>query len=132
MEVRYPPPEKGYLSDTGAIPYENKAIGCDTPLCDTISKGYCAIWGEVSRTGPLSPLITKTDRILSSTPRQTKPKKGQFMNFSHWQTTTKIFQCESRLFSPGKTPEFTKMVEIHELFVLALSSVWFAGATPVN
>ena len=26
---------------------------CDTPLCDTISKGYCAIWG-VSRTGPLS------------------------------------------------------------------------------
>ena len=29
-----------------------------------------------------------------------------------------------------KTPEFTKMGEIHELFVLALSSVWFAGATP--
>ena len=47
-----PPPQKGYLSDTGAIPYENKANGCDTPLCDTISKGYCAI-GGVSRTGPL-------------------------------------------------------------------------------
>ena len=47
-----PPPEKRYLSDTCAIPYENKANGCDTPLCDTISKGYCAIWG-VSRTGPL-------------------------------------------------------------------------------
>ena len=30
-----PPPQKGYLSDTGAIPYENKANGCDTPLCDT-------------------------------------------------------------------------------------------------
>ena len=29
-----------------------------------------------------------------------------------------------------KTPEFTKMSEIHELFVLALSLVWFAGATP--
>ena len=40
-----PPPQKGYLSDTCAIPYENKANGCDTPLCDTISKGYCAIWG---------------------------------------------------------------------------------------
>ena len=40
-----PPPQKGYLSDTGAIPYENKANGCDTPLCDTISKGYCAIGG---------------------------------------------------------------------------------------
>ena len=47
-----PPPQKGYLSDTCTIPYENKANGCDTPLCDTISKGYCAIW--VSRTGPLS------------------------------------------------------------------------------
>ena len=29
-----------------------------------------------------------------------------------------------------KTPEFTKVGEIHELFVLALSLVWFAGATP--
>ena len=45
---------QGYLTDTCAIPYENKANGCDTPLCDTISKGYCAIWG-VSCTGPLSP-----------------------------------------------------------------------------
>ena len=43
-----PPPPKGYLSDTCAIPYENKANGCDTPLCDTISKGYCAIWGGIS------------------------------------------------------------------------------------
>ena len=29
-----------------------------------------------------------------------------------------------------KTPEFAKMGEINELFVLALSLVWFAGATP--
>ena len=29
-----------------------------------------------------------------------------------------------------KTPEFTKKAEIHELFVLALSLVWFAGASP--
>ena len=49
MEVRYPPqPKKGYLSDTCAIPFENKANGCDTPLFDTISKGYCAIWGGIS------------------------------------------------------------------------------------
>ena len=47
-----PFPEKGYLSDTCAIPSENKDKACDTPLCDTISKGYCATW-EVSRTGPL-------------------------------------------------------------------------------
>ena len=33
-------------------------------------------------------------------------------------------------FSKEKTPEFTKKGEIHELFVLALSLVWFAGATP--
>ena len=43
-----PPPQKGYLGDTGAIPYKNKPNGCDTPLCDTISKGYCAIWGGIS------------------------------------------------------------------------------------
>ena len=48
VEVRYPPPQKGYLSDTGAIPLENKANECDTPLCDTISKGYYAIWGGIS------------------------------------------------------------------------------------
>ena len=48
VEVRYPPLKKGYLSDTCAIPCENKAHGCDTPLCDTISKGYCAIWGGFS------------------------------------------------------------------------------------
>ena len=43
-----PPPQKGYLSDTRVIPYENKANGCNTPLCDTIWKGYCVIWGGIS------------------------------------------------------------------------------------
>ena len=38
--------------------------------------------------------------------------------------------CESRLFSRGKTPEFTETGEIHELFDLALSLVGFAGVTP--
>ena len=51
------------------------------------------------------------------------------MNFSRGHSGTKV-QCESCLFSQGKTPEFTKMGEIHKLFVLALSLVWFAGATP--
>ena len=37
-----------WLSETCAIPYENKANGCDTSLCDTISKGYCAIWRGIS------------------------------------------------------------------------------------
>ena len=51
------------------------------------------------------------------------------MNFSQGHSGTKV-QCESCLFSQGETPEFTKKGEIHELFVLALSLVWFAGATP--
>ena len=36
-----PPPQKGYLSDTWAIPFENKANGCDTPLCDTTVELLC-------------------------------------------------------------------------------------------
>ena len=51
------------------------------------------------------------------------------MNFSQGHSGTK-FQCESRLFPKEKTPEFPKMGEIHELFVLALPLVWFGGATP--
>ena len=51
------------------------------------------------------------------------------MNFSQGHSGTKV-QCEPCLFSQGKTPEFTKMGEIHELFVLTLFLVWFAGATP--
>ena len=44
-----PPPLKRSISAILApIPYENKANWCDTPLCDTISKGYCAIWGGIS------------------------------------------------------------------------------------
>ena len=62
VEVRYPP-LKRYLSDTGAIPYENKANGCDTPLCDTISKGYCAIWGSVSHWA--AKLITSQSQDLA-------------------------------------------------------------------
>ena len=46
--VAIPHPEKAYLSDTCVIPYENKANVCDTPLCDRISKEYCAIWGGIS------------------------------------------------------------------------------------
>ena len=47
VEVRYPP-SKGvsqrYLRDT----LSKQGNGCDTPLCDTISKRYCAIWGGIS------------------------------------------------------------------------------------
>ena len=79
------PPQKGYLSDTCAIPYENKANGCDTPLCDTISKGYCAI-GGVSRTGPLSfrtnqgnpflPTLRASPRVEFSRPQKGPAERG--------------------------------------------------------
>ena len=67
--------------------------------------------------------------LIRSRPGKPNQKKVQFMNFSQGCSRTKV-QCESCLFSRGKTPEFTKMGEIHELFVLVLSLVWFAGATP--
>ena len=48
-----PPPQKGYLGDTCAIPYENKANGCDTPPSAIRSRKGIARYGGVSRTGPL-------------------------------------------------------------------------------
>ena len=33
-----PPPPKGYLSDTFATPYESKANGSDTPLCNYLER----------------------------------------------------------------------------------------------
>ena len=52
------------------------------------------------------------------------------MNFSQGHSGTKVQYVNRACFPKEKTPEFTKMGEIHELFVLALSLVWFAGATP--
>ena len=78
---------------------------------------------------PESPFLSLRGHSSGVTPaNQTKERPvhelfaGAFRN--------KSSRCESCLFSYGKTPEFTKMGEIHELFVLALSLVWFAGATP--
>ena len=62
-----PPLKRACLSDTGAIPYENKANRCYTPLCDTISKGYCAI-GGVSRTGPLRSRFFRHYALLAAIP----------------------------------------------------------------
>ena len=44
--VRYPPPpQKGYLSDTCAIPYEKKAKWCDTPSAILSRKGIVRYGG---------------------------------------------------------------------------------------
>ena len=63
-------------------------------------------------------------------PRQTKPKKGQFMNFSRGHSGTKFNVNRACLPEEKNSRMHTKMGEIHELLVLALSLVWFAGATP--
>ena len=60
---RYAPPQKGYLSDTCAIPSKTRQNTCDTPLCDTILKGSCAIWG-VSRIGPLSACPSSPPKLI--------------------------------------------------------------------
>ena len=41
-------------------------------------------------------------------PRQTKPKKGQFMNFSQGHSGTKVRYVNRACFPKEKTPEFTK------------------------
>ena len=70
-----PPPQKGYLTDTGAIPYENKANGCDTPLCDTISKGYCAIWGGISHWAAKTTSLKRVLFTRCPSQRQRGPRK---------------------------------------------------------
>ena len=55
VEVRYPPPQKGYLSDTCAIPYENRAKWVRYPsLRYYLERALHAIGrGGDSRIGPL-------------------------------------------------------------------------------
>ena len=111
--------------------------GIVTPSRDTFSRATLKgtnLKGQMPICGLLQvPVVFcgfhRKSSVFQESPRQTKPKKGQFMNFSQGHSGTKV-QCESCLFSQGKTPEFTKMGEIHELFVFPLSLVWFAGATP--
>ena len=62
--------QQGYLSDTGAIPYENKANGCDTPLVAILSRKGIARYGEVSRIGPLWSLRTQNARTF---PKSLRP-----------------------------------------------------------
>ena len=58
-------------------------------------------------------------------------KKSQFMNLSQGHSGTKVRDVNRACFPKEKHQNsHKKMGEIHELFVLALSLVWFAGATP--
>ena len=97
-----------------------------------------AKWQPLNGSKRMVPKSAKTDsqkRSETDIPKRSgvapanQTKERSVHEFSRGHSGTKI-QCESCLFSQRKTPEFTKMGEIQELFVLALSLVWFAGATP--
>ena len=42
------PHKRGISAMLARYPLKTRQNTCDTPLCDTISKGYCAIWGGIS------------------------------------------------------------------------------------
>ena len=48
-----PPLKRGISAILARYHMRTRQNTCDSPLCDTISKEYCAIWGGVSRTGLL-------------------------------------------------------------------------------
>ena len=54
------------------------------------------------------------------------------MKFAQGHSGTKVRDVNRACFPKGKHQNSQKMGESHELFVLALSLVWFAGATPVR
>ena len=39
-----PPHKRGISAILARYPMKTRQNACDTPLCDTISKGYCTIW----------------------------------------------------------------------------------------
>ena len=43
-----PPSKRGISAILTRYPKKTRQSACDTPLCDTISKGYCVIWGGIS------------------------------------------------------------------------------------
>ena len=55
VEVRYPPNTRGILAALVRYPMKTRQSACDTPFCDTISKGYYAIWGGISHWAAKNP-----------------------------------------------------------------------------
>ena len=116
-----PPPQKWYLSDTCAIPYENEANGCDTPLCDTISKGYCAIWGGISHWAAECPYRTHGDRMHTS--------GDDFLTLMQGVADSKRareFYTES-FSDPGNTGKLVMSESMHEV---KLGPTWYKKQCP--
>ena len=78
--------------------------------------------GTSAKTTLLETTLLRTPDINQEWPRQTKPKKGQFMNFSQGHSGTKV-QCESCLFSWGKHQNSQKWAKFMNF--LFLPFLWF-------
>ena len=52
--------KRGISAILARYPLKTRQNACDTPLCDTISKGYCAIWGGISHWATESLRFSKT------------------------------------------------------------------------
>ena len=71
------PPKRGISTILARYPMKTRQMGATPPLCDTISKGYCAI-GGVSRTGPLSWLLTSIGISSDAGPRVSESCDSRF------------------------------------------------------
>ena len=70
-----PPLKRGISAILARYPMKNKAKGCDTPLCDSISKGYCAIWGGISHWAAKCGFEVRLSHTASRRDRQTAERK---------------------------------------------------------
>ena len=68
MEVQYPPPlKRGISAILARYPMKIRQMGAIPPLCDTISKGYCAIWGGISHwAAKISAICQVTETFLGN------------------------------------------------------------------
>ena len=64
---------------------------------------------------------------LQESPRQTKPKKGQFMNFSRARSGTKVRYVNRACFAKEKHQNSQKWAKFMNFSFWPFSLVWFAG-----
>ena len=86
-----PPLKRGISAIPARYPMKNTSNGCDTPLCDTISKGSCAIWGGISHWAAkiLSKKACFCLRVPSRKPLLRTPSKNLPSSTTHSKTPSK-------------------------------------------
>ena len=112
-----PPPQKGYLSDIGAIPYKNKANGRYPPLRYYLKKVLGDRRGGVARTGPLRFQLQRTLRIRGSPLKVSRAAKrgGGFQTGGFPDLDLSFLSCPFYL---------SFFVLLLSFFVLFLSFFW--------